>query len=405
MTRRFQSLFAFAVGASLLAAGCGGSSPPPAQPPQQPGPYYAPAPGPYAGGPQGPYTQYPPQQQPQRGPMAQAPQPSPQSFPPQSFPPQQQQQQPQQRPASPAPAPSTTGPFGLPFPFPIPGLGGGTASPTGVPTIPGFSTPLVGTEMQKSETASILQELTQNLAPDRQARVRGIPLVFDPNPDEINAFAGCDDRGAPFMAGTVGLLDAVDAISQTKATDQIFGTQTYEAYLKAALPRLQQPNGGSAALPQGIISPQQAIDPRRLARQRELFDEIIAFAFGHELAHHYMGHTGCANGQAAGGGGPDPSAIARLATRVIPLLNQPVETQADTEGTFNVLNTGKARRARGTTKWSEEGGLILLDFFSRLDGIPLFHPIGFLSTHPNSRGRILWVQGVARTWALQNPGG
>lgn len=379
---------------ALVVAGCGGTAQNAA--PQQPRGY------PQQGYPQ-PYPQqgYPQQGYPQQG------YPQPQQFPPQQRPapaPQTAQQQPPRTTPQAAPSAAPTGPFGLPFPFPIPGLGtGGTGTPA-LPSIPGFATPLVGTEMQKAETASILQELTQNLPPDRQARVRGIPLVFDPNPDEINAFAGCDDRGSPFMAGTVGLLDAVDAIAQTKATDELFGTQTYEAYLKATLPRLQQPNGGSAALPQGLISPQQAVDPRRLARERELFDEIIAFAFGHELAHHYMGHTGCANGQAASGG-PDPSAIARLATRVIPLLNQPVETQADTEGTFNVLNTGKARRARGATKWNEEGGLILLDFFSRLDGIPLFHPIGFLSTHPNSRGRILWVQGVARTWALQNPGG
>jgi hypothetical protein len=255
--------------------------------------------------------------------------------------------------------------------------------------------------MQKQEVASILQELITNLPPDRQAKVRGIPLVFDPNPDEINAFAGCDERGSPFMAGTVGILDAVDAIAQTRATDQIFGTQTYEAYMKAVLPRLQQPKGGSAALPQGIISPVQLIDPRRIARARDLFDEIMGFAFGHELAHHYMGHTGCANGQ-GGGAGPNPAALAHLATAIVPLLNQPIETQADTEGTFNLLNTGKARRPR--TRWNEEGGLMLLDFFSRLDGIPLFHPIGFLSTHPNPKGRILWVQGVVRTWQFQNPG-
>lgn len=381
---------------AFLGACASSSSPPARTPPPQGYPQQA-YPYPQQGYPpqqQGyPQQQYPQQQRPQQGPYA-APAPAPA---PQQRPPTQQ---------APAPAPTSGGlPFPFPFPFPTAG-GGGTAgggTVGGIPSLGGIATPLIGTEMQKQETASILQELIANLPADRQARVRGIPLVFDPNPDEINAFAGCDDRGSPFMAGTVGLLDAVDAIAQTKATDELFGTQTYEAYLKAVLPRLQQPKGGSAALPQGIIAPQQMIDPRRLARERELFDEIIAFAFGHELAHHYMGHTGCANGQAPTSG-PDPSAVARLATRIIPLLNQPVETQADTEGTFNVLNTGKARKARGQTKWNEEGGLMLLDFFARLDGIPLFHPIGFLSTHPNPRGRILWVQGVVRTWQLQNPG-
>lgn len=261
----------------------------------------------------------------------------------------------------------------------------------------------MGTEMQKAETASVLGELIQNLPADRQSKVRGIPLVFDPNPDELNAFAGCDERGSPFMAATVGLLDAVDAIAQTRATDELFGTQSYEGYLKVVIPRLQQPKGGSAALPQGIIAPQHLLDPRRAARARDLFDEIIAFAFAHELAHHYMAHTGCANGQAASSG-PDPSSVARLASRVVPLVNQAMETQSDTEGTFNVLNTGKARARAGRVRWTEGGGIQLLEFFSRLDGIPLFHPIGFLSTHPNSRGRLLWVQGVVRAWAIQNPG-
>ena len=369
-------------------AACASSTPSPsrtAAPPQG-----------YPGNPQGyppPQQGYPQQGYPQQGyPQGQQGYPPQQPYPAQPPPPPQQPQQ-----------PTAQSPF--PFPFPFPGATGGTqAAPAGgLPGLGGLQMPVVGTEAQKAETASILGELIQNLPADRQSKVRGIPLVFDPNPDEINAFAGCDERGAPFMAGTVGLLDAVDAIAQTRATDELFGTQTYEAYLKIVIPRLQQPKGGSSALPQGMIAPQHLIDPRRLARARDLFDEIIAFAFGHELAHHYMNHTGCANGQSASGG-PDPSAVARLATRIVPLLNQPMETQADTEGTFDVLNTGKARGRANRVRWTEGGGLKLLDFFARLDGIPLFHPIGFLSTHPNSRGRILWVQAVARTWSLQNPG-
>lgn len=390
-TLRAAILTALALCTVCTSIGCGSSQPQAAQAPQpypqQPYPYPQQQGYPPPGYPQQPYPQQPfPQQQ--------APQQLPQTVP--------QQLPPQQAPQQPAPQQPT---FGLPFPFPfpIPGQQQGpqTGPTTATPTIPGFTPPLVGTEMQKQEVASILKELIAALPPDKQGRVRNIPLVFDPNPEEINAFAGCDDRGSPFMAGTVGILDAVDAIAQTKATDELFGTQTYEAYIRAVVPRLQQPKGGSAALPQGLIAPQHLVDPRRLARARDLFDEIMAFTFGHELAHHYMGHTGCANGQAATAG-PNPAAIANLATRVIPLLNQPIETQADTEGTFNVLNTGKARRPR--TRWTEAGGLILLDFFSRLDGISLLNPVGFLRTHPNPRGRIIWVQGVARTWAIQNPG-
>lgn len=345
-------------------------------------------------------TQPPPQQYPQQG-YAPGYGPPPQQYPPQQYPQQQypQQQYPQQaqQPAT-APAPAATTPFGLPpfqFPFPT-----GTAS-TGTTGVAGLQAPLIGQEAQKAEVASILQELIANLQPDKQARVRGIPLVFDPNPNEINAFAGCDDRGGAFMAGTVGILDAIDAIAQTKATDGMFGTQTYEAYMKAVLPRLQATNGGSAALPQGIISPIQLVDPRRLSRARDLFDEITAFVFGHELAHHYEGHTGCANGQGVSSG-VDSGTVARLGSRIAPIFNQPLEAVADNDGVFNVLTSGKNRRPK--LRWTEEGALMLLDFFSRLEGVPLLHPVNLLSTHPNSKARAIAVQLAARVWAVQNPG-
>lgn len=389
--KKLLALVPLSVALSALACGSPASNTPPSNaPPTQGGGY--PQPGYPQGYPPGyppqAYPQaYPPPQQRPTGPVAQQPQPAPHQPVPQG--------QPQVQPAP------QTGPFGLPFPFPFPIPGAATPTPTSAPPATGaLLVPLVGTEMQKQEVAAILQELIAALPPDRQARVRGIPLAFDPNPEEINAFAGCDDRGLPFMAGTVGILDAIDGIAQTRASDELFGTQSYDAYLRFVLPRLQQGKGG-AALPQGILQPQHAFDPRRLSRARELFDEIVAFAFAHELAHHYMGHTGCANGQAAGPG-PNPAAIANLATRVIPLLNQPVETQADTEGTFNILNAGKARRPR--TRWTERGGLMLLEFFAKLDGVPLLSPVGFLRTHPNSQGRIIWVTGTARTWAIQNPG-
>ena len=44
------------------------------------------------------------------------------------------------------------------------------------------------------------------------------------------------------------------------------------------------------------VPPQFALDARKLARQRFLFDEQIGFILGHELGHHYRGHTGCAQG-------------------------------------------------------------------------------------------------------------
>ncbi len=88
--------------------------------------------------------------------------------------------------------------------------------------------------------------------------MRGIPLVFDPT-NEVNAYAGCDDSGAPFLAATAGILEAVDAIAQTKATDELFGTRTYDAYCSAVLPA-----GGVER--QGARGPPGRHHPRQLRR-------------------------------------------------------------------------------------------------------------------------------------------
>jgi hypothetical protein len=242
-----------------------------------------------------------------------------------------------------------------------------------------------------------------HLSAQNAARVSAIPLVIDPNPNEVNAFAGCDDNGAPFVAGTEGLLEAIDGIAETKAADQLFGTQTYAVYVSVVAPRLVSKEGGSAMLPPTIISPIHLFDPRRISRAHEIFDEIVAFTFGHELSHHYLGHTGCANGQ-TGGPGPAIAKLDQLAAALLPLLNQPNEIAADSAGIINVLDTGVERSAHAY-RWTEEGGLWLLDFFARLDRTSGANPwLGFLRTHPNPGLRIPVVQGVAATWRLQHPG-
>jgi hypothetical protein len=263
--------------------------------------------------------------------------------------------------------------------------------------------PLVGAPAWQAEARAIAKELVANLSAQNQSRVATIPLVFDPNPNEVNAFAGCDDAGAPFVAGTEGLLEAVDAIAQTKATDELYGTQTFETYVGIVAPRLVTKDGGSSLLPVGVIAPQYWLDVRRISRAHEVFDEIIAFTFGHELSHHYLGHTGCANGQ-AGTLGPAIAQLDQLATSVLPLVNQPNESMADLNGCLNVLDTGRARSSVAYA-FTEQGGLWLLDFFARLDRASGANPwLGFLRTHPNPGLRIPLVQGTAATWRLRNPG-
>jgi hypothetical protein len=263
--------------------------------------------------------------------------------------------------------------------------------------------PLVGALAWQAETQAVFHELQGSLSADNQRLVAGIPLVFDPNPNDVNAFAGCDDNGGPFIAGTEGLLEAVDAIAQTHATDELFGTRTYEAYVNVVAPQLVSSTTASALLPAGVIPPQYWVDPRRFSRAHEMFDEIVGFTFGHELSHHYLGHTGCARGQPPGVP-PAVSNLGRLLSQV-PTFNQFNEVAADTNGCINLLDTGRARSQSGAYRWNEEGGLWLLDFFSRLDRAAGMNPLlGFLRTHPNPGVRVPIVQTTAATWHFQHPG-
>jgi len=263
---------------------------------------------------------------------------------------------------------------------------------------------LVGAAAWQAETLAVLAELRANLSPDKQALVAGIPLQFDPDPTQINAYAGCDDSGAPFIAGTEGLLEAVDAISQTKACDQLFGTRTYDAYSAAITPVLVSQQGGSAMLPGGIVPAQYWSDPSRITRAHQIFDEMVGFTFGHELSHHYLGHTGCAHGQPAGVP-PAISQLGRILSNAVNIFNQPNEIAADSAGCVNVLDAGRARASRAY-RWNEEGGLWLLDFFARMQGAAGANAVyvEFLSTHPDPGLRIPIVQSVAATWRLQHPG-
>ncbi len=266
--------------------------------------------------------------------------------------------------------------------------------------------PLVGVAAQQQEVRNVVAELINSLSPQNQALVRGIPLTFDPTV-EVNAYAGCDEQGSPFLAATTGILEAVDAIAQTKATDELFGTQTYEQYTAAVLPQMVKSDKARAALPAGIIPANLGPDPRRWSRAHEIFDDVIAFTFGHELAHHYLGHTGCAKGQPMGSG-PDPARLGRLLS-VVPLFNQAGEAAADSAGCVNALDAGRARRPQ--YEWSDTGGVLLLDYFARIERagggggpLSLLNPVQFLRTHPNPLARIPLVQTVARTWRAQHPG-
>ncbi|MBI5532992.1 MAG: M48 family metalloprotease [Deltaproteobacteria bacterium] len=251
----------------------------------------------------------------------------------------------------------------------------------------------------RTEAKVVLDELVAALPDASRAKVAGIPLVVIEDPKEVNAFAGCDKSGRAFMGITAPLLTIQQGSSEAKAFDELNGTNRYDQYANDVANKVKagQPVTG---LPPGALSMPQSMDPRKLARQKFLFDEQVAFVLGHELAHHHRGHTGCANGVSGGVTGED---IGRVLSNTVPLFNQPMEVEADMYGTTNTLDAG-ARRQGGT--WTEEGGMMTLNFFARLQSFGVETVVlGFLMTHPPPQIRIPVVQNTAGNWRRQRGSG
>ncbi len=247
----------------------------------------------------------------------------------------------------------------------------------------------------RQHAAAILGELVAALPADKRAKVDGIPLVSDPTPGEVNAFAGCDDQGTPFMATTDGLLEVLAFESRFRATDEVFGSHRVDAY-SDMIAKTSRPKTPLVRPGVGFIDPTQDVDGRKVARQNVLFDASIAFVLGHELGHHYLGHTGCANGQGRGFVLGD---INRLLTRVTPGFNQPNEIAADIAGTYNLMTIGSRRP---TNRFAEEGAILTLNFFLALHRSLSASDVvfAFEQSHPHPSVRLPIVQQAANTWRL-----
>ncbi len=283
------------------------------------------------------------------------------------------------------------GPTAQPFPQQQP------PSPTPLPSGPPVANdPINAIDIGwlRGQAGTVLSELIAALPAAAQARVRGIPFVADPTIGEVNAFAACDDAGMPLMAISDGLLEIQAFTAQFKATDEIFGTRKHDQYLNVIAQGLR-PKQPLPRPPPSMIDPMQHTDARKVARQHQIYDEMTAFVLGHELGHHHLGHTGCANGQ-GGSRGVTPSDFGRILSRTLPLFNQTNEIAADVAGTNNLLTAGARRQG---AKWNEEGAMMTLGFFAKLDQLTVETvALGFLLTHPHPVIRIPIVQQTANQW-------
>ncbi|MEZ4226873.1 MAG: M48 family metalloprotease [Polyangiaceae bacterium] len=261
-----------------------------------------------------------------------------------------------------APPPSTT----APAPPPV----------TNLPPVANDPINAVDINFLRTRAQAVIQELIAALGSQNQSRVNGIPLIVDDRVGNVNAFAACTQSGKSVMSISDGLLDIEAHLAQTKATDEIFGTNKTDEYIKY-LAKYQKPNAPIVRPPAGFFNPTQQTDARKVKRQHEILDEQIAFVLGHELGHHYLGHLPCT---ASGAGAVTAAEAGHILSGVIPIFNQPNELAADVAGTQNVLAAGNRRAAY---HWTENGGLLTMQFFSGLDSFsPVDIVFGFERSHP-----------------------
>jgi hypothetical protein len=241
----------------------------------------------------------------------------------------------------------------------------------------------------RNEGTTILRELVAALPPLQQGRVANIPLVVDSTIGEVNAFASCTREGRAAMAITDGLLEIQAQLARASAHDELGGTRKVDEYIQL-IARNQRPKQPIVRPAAGFFDARLDNDPRKLARQRELLDEQIAFVLGHELAHHYLNHLPC-----TGGGALGAAEVGRLLSDAVPAFNQPNELAADISGTNDALTAGARRPGY---KFTEGGAMLTMRFFSGLDASSPGDIFNFERSHPPPAVRIPVIQQTASAW-------
>lgn len=298
----------------------------------------------------------------------------------------------QQQPGQPGVAPVQPG-----QPAPAqPGTPGSPAPIAPAPSAPGVvaGDPLTTRNITflRQRGQDILNELVAALPAAKQQRVAGIPLVVDNTPGEVNAFAACSSSGQAAMAITDGLLLIGAGLAEAQAHDELFQTRKVDEYIQLVAQNLQ-PGEPIPATPNGFFP--ASGDSRVVARQHQVFDELVAFVLGHELGHHHLAHLPCT-------APADPigaAEVGRILSSQVALFNQPNEIAADLAGTSNVLDCGKARAAQGFYAWTEGGGLLTMRFFAGFGQLsPASILTAFERSHPPPQLRTPIIQQAAHTW-------
>jgi hypothetical protein len=270
-----------------------------------------------------------------------------------------------------------------------------TTAPTFSNTVlnpPPFSgyDPISGGDLQylTNRTTGVIAELISYLDATTQARVRNIPIVYDSNAAEVNAYASCARSGKSAVTLTNGLELVVAHLAEAQAVDELYGTRRVDDYI--SLVAKNQRSGQIVVAPgAGFYTPAQLADPRKQSREQQVFEETIAFVAAHELAHHYLNHLPCTSVLPL-----DASEIGQVVTNAVPMFNQPNEAAADVAGITNVLRTGTQRNGY---RYTETGALLTMRFFSGLDQSSPVDIFSFERSHPPPSVREPIIRTTAQT--------
>jgi hypothetical protein len=262
------------------------------------------------------------------------------------------------------------------------------------PPFYGFDPISSGTlQFLNNRSTQVVGELIANLDTTTQGRVRNIPIVYDPNVAEVNAYASCTQSGKAAVTVTNGLELAAAHLAEAQAVDELYGSRRVDDYI-SLVAKNQKQGQIVIAPPLGFYSPAQLIDPRKQSREQQVFDEEIGFVIGHELAHHYLNHLPCTSILPL-----DAAEIGQVVTSAVPMFNQPYETAADVGGINNVLRTGAQRTGYHFT---EGGALLTMRFFAGLDQASPAGVFTFDRTHPPPSVREPVIRTAAQVFRATN---
>ena len=234
----------------------------------------------------------------------------------------------------------------------------------------------------EAHAQTVLGELVAALPADKRTHVLGFELQFDNALGDVNAYATCGAGGTPVVAVSDGLLLIAAHLAMSTATDEVFETEKRSEFLDWISEH------GIAAPPPGFYVPAFHTDRQKVARQREIFDEQLAFILGHELAHHYLGHLGCNADR-------DPLAGA---TDGVSLFDQASELAADVAAVKNILTAGEHRAGYA---WTEDGALLVLAaFHARMEITVKTIVFAFERTHPLPALRMPLITTTADLWKI-----